>query len=146
MNGLECARIIKEQYPAIKVLILTMHNERSIVTKLIELGVDGCLLKSNSSKELITAIRRVMDHKSYYDSFLDFIKTHHTAPDPAHKLSLREQEIVRLVVKGLTNSEIADTLFIAENTVKTHRKNILKKLGLSGSSQLALYAVNEGIV
>ena len=146
LNGIECTRRVKEKYPEIKIVVLTMHSELVLINQLMNVGADGCLIKSNGSKELIEAIRRVMDNKSYYDNFKDFFNGNPNQLPEIGKLSEREEEIVRLIAKGLTNLEVAEKLFIAENTVKTHRKNILKKLGLTGTSQLALYAISSNLV
>jgi len=143
MNGIQCARWIKENYPKTKVIILTMFPEKSYLHEIIKAGVDGCLLKSRGSLELISAIERVSQNKSYFDMVKDF-----DHPEKSHTVNLseREVEIVKLIVNGFTSNEIADQLFLSEHTVKTHRKNIFRKIGINNTSQLASYAINHKII
>ncbi|MEQ9465985.1 MAG: response regulator transcription factor [Ekhidna sp.] len=145
MDGIKCAKKIKSTHPKIKVIILTMYAQKSFVEEIIKIGIDGCLLKNNTGKELSDAIARVHSGKSYYDQIQHFNKD--DAND--HKelsLSEREIEIIRKLGDGLTSSQISETLFISEHTVKTHRKNILRKLSLHSSSELIQYALNNGII
>jgi len=143
MNGIQCTEWIKKHYPQTKVIILTMFPEKSYIDQLIAAGADGCLLKSRGSKDLLDAIERVTDGKSYFDRIKDFDKS--GAP-PIYNLSERETEIIRLIIAGLTSSEIADKLFISEHTVKTHRKNIFKKIGINNISQLTSFAINHQLL
>ncbi len=146
MDGITCCRQIKQDYPQIKVLMLTMYNNRSFITQLVEAGADGCVLKSSNSEELLVALRRVQENKSYYDSVPNF-KPEMVALPVIHevKLSERETEIVRLVVKGATSADIAATLFISEHTVRTHRKNIFRKLNINNMNQLIQFAIDHGL-
>jgi len=143
MNGIQCTEWIKKNHPKTKVIILTMFPEKSYIDQLILAGADGCLLKSRGSKDLLEAIERVTSSKSYFDRIRDFVE-----PDnhPVYNLSEREVEVTRLIVNGLTSIEIADKLFLSEHTVKTHRKNIFRKLGINSISQLSAFAINNQIV
>jgi DNA-binding NarL/FixJ family response regulator len=143
MNGIQCTEWIKKNYPQTKVIILTMFPEKSYIDQLMSVGADGCLLKSRGSKDLLEAIERVTSSRSYFDTIRDF-----AAPSehPVYNLSEREVEIVRLIVGGLTSTEIADRLFLSEHTVKTHRKNIFKKIGINSISQLTSFAINNGMM
>ncbi|MCZ4245110.1 response regulator transcription factor [Pedobacter punctiformis] len=143
MNGIQCTEWIKKNYPATKVIILTMFPEKTYVDQLIKAGADGCLLKSRGSKDLLDAIERVMSSKSYFDTINDFMEPNH---HPVYNLSEREVEIIKLIVNGLTSGEIADKLFISEHTVKTHRKNIFKKMGINSISQLTTFAINNKLL
>ena len=144
MDGITCARRLKSKFPHVRIIILTMYAQKSFVEEIVRIGVDGCLLKSNSGKELAEAIERVMIGKSYYDQIHEFVVDKEDAYES--KLSKREIEIVKLVAEGLTSTQIAEKLFIAEHTVKTHRKNILRKTGLSNTSQLVQFALNNQII
>ena len=144
MDGIKCAKKIKADYPNIKVIILTMYAQKSFVEEIVKIGIDGCLLKNNTGKELSDAIARVHSGKSYYDQIQNFSKDDKELKE--YSLSEREIEIIRKLGDGLTSSQIADALFISEHTVKTHRKNILKKLNLHSSSELIQYALNNGII
>jgi len=143
MNGIQCTEWIKAHYPKTKVIILTMFPERSYVDQLVAAGADGCLLKSRGSKDLLEAIERVTNDRSYFDMIRDFAEP---SSHPVYNLSEREVEIVRLIVNGLTSIEIADKLFISEHTVKTHRKNIFRKTGINSISQLTSFAINNQII
>jgi len=144
LDGISCTKLIKKQYPDIRVIILTMHSERLFLNQLIAVGADGCVLKSRGSKDLILAIDRVMNNKSYFDTVSNFRKADLNEPVPT--LSEREVQIVKLVTEGFTSSDIADRLCITENTVKTHRKNIFRKLGINHNSQLTRYAISNKII
>lgn len=143
MNGIQCTRQIKEFYPEVKVIILTMYPEKTFADQLIKIGADGCILKNRSSKDLLDAIDRVTSGKSYFDWISDF----NTRPgqDSEYRLSEREIEIIKLVVMGKTSAEISEILFISEETVKTHRKNIFKKLKIHHITDLMTFALNNGL-
>jgi DNA-binding NarL/FixJ family response regulator len=146
MGGIECTKLVKSRYPQVKIVILTMYNEKSLFIEVLEAGADGCILKSNGSGEVLSAIRRVMENKLYFDGFQQIASSPYGQRLLNNKLSEREIEVIRLVVKGKTSQEIADQLCISENTVKTHRKNILHKLQLSNSYQLTLYAFHNRLI
>jgi len=143
MNGIQCARWIKENHSGIKVIILTMFPEKTYIDQLLKAGADGCLLKSCSGRDLLEAIDRVSIGKSYFDWITDF------KSNPVYtevKLSEREREIIKLVVNGKTSKETGELLFISEETVKTHRRNISKRLDIHHITELMSYAINNGIV
>lgn len=144
MDGLKCAQKIKELHPSTKIIILTMYAQKSFIEEILRIGIDGCLLKSNSGRELSDAIIRVVNGKSYFDLIHSFNSAE--SPIAQFKLSEREIEIVKLLCEGLTSLEIANKLFIADETVKTHRKNILKKTGVHNTSQLMQFALNNRII
>lgn len=144
MDGITCARKLKSKYPHVRIIILTMYAQKSFVEEIVRIGVDGCLLKSNSGQELTEAIERVVGGKSYYDRIHSFVVEKDDVFQ--YKLSNREVEIVKLLAEGLTSLQIADKLFIAEHTVKTHRKNILRKTGASNTSQLVQFALNNQLI
>jgi len=144
MDGLTCARRIKVSYPQVKVIMLTMYEQQSFVEEMLKIGIDGCLLKNNTGKELADAIIRVVSGKSYFDLIQTFSQEA-TSPGEYH-LSNREIEIIRFLAEGLTSSQIAGRLFLSEHTVKTHRKNILRKTESHGTSQLIQFALNNHII
>lgn len=144
MDGITCAKRLKSRYPHIKIIILTMYAQKSFIEEIIKIGIDGCLLKNNTGKELADAIDRVWDGKAYYDQIQSFTATNEEIKQ--YKLSDREIEIIQSISEGLSSFDIAQKLFISAHTVKTHRKNILKKLGLHNSSELTQYALNNGII
>ena len=144
MDGISCSRVIKKQFPWIKILILTMYPQKSFIDEIVKIGIDGCLLKNNTGKELITAIKRVMGGNSYFDHLKSF--TSETEEVFQYKLTKRELEIIKCLADGLSSSQMAEKLFISEHTVRTHRKNILRKTGASGTSQLIKYATVQQLI
>lgn len=144
MDGITCAKHLKKDYPDIKIIILTMYAQRSFVEEIVKIGIDGCLLKNNTGKELIEAVLRVMDGRQYYDRIGNFNSPAEEVTQ--YKLSERELEVIRLMAEGLTSQEIADKLFLSEHTVKTHRKNVLRKLNMSNSSQVVQFAQSNGLI
>lgn len=144
MDGISCARILKKDFPHIKIIILTMYAQKSFVEEIVKIGIDGCLLKNNTGKELIDAILRVMSGKQYYDRLGTFSSEEEEVVQ--YKLSEREIDVIRLMAEGLTSSEIAEKLFLSDHTIKTHRKNILKKLNVSNSSQAVQYALKNELI
>ena len=144
MDGITCAKKIKARFNGTKVIVLTMYAQKSFIEEIINIGIDGCLLKNNTGKELADAIDRVHSGRSYYDQIQAFNSEKEEVH--RHKLTMREVEIIQLLADGLSSSQIGDRLFISGHTVKTHRKNILKKLDLHNSSELIQYALNNGII
>ncbi|GAA0188822.1 two-component system response regulator DegU [Fulvivirga kasyanovii] len=145
MNGLECMEVIHKQYPSLKVIFLTIYQEEYVIRRLLKLGASGFLLKNTSLDNIIAAIERVMITGKYYDHIEEFIKPK-KLNEEEDVLTHREIEIIKLLTKGYSSNEVADTLFISELTVQTHRKNILKKLNLTNTPQLVAFAKSSGII
>ena len=131
ISGLECSKILKKEFPEIKIIILSMNCDEKVVYDLIEkIGVEGYLSKKISRKELVAALN---DVKLGYIHLSDEASRalseckKRIFEYPEIKLSAREKEIVALMMKGNTNREIAEKLFISESTVETHRKNVYRK-------------------
>jgi DNA-binding NarL/FixJ family response regulator len=143
MNGLECTAWIKENYPEVKVLILTMYPEKAYINQLMNVGADGCLLKSRGTNDLIDAIERVVGGQSYFDWISDF-RQERTAKEL--RISSRELEIIKMILDGKTTNEIAEAINVSENTVKTHRKNIFKKLNIHNSAELLNFSIANKLI
>jgi DNA-binding NarL/FixJ family response regulator len=144
MDGITCSKILKMEYPNIKVIMLTMYAQKSFIDEIIKLGIEGCLLKNNSGKELYDAILRVQSGKYYYDKIKDFTDT--TEEIASYKLGEREIEIIKLLAEGLGTNEIATKLYISKHTVSTHRKNILHKTGVNNTTQLVQFAYENKLI
>jgi DNA-binding NarL/FixJ family response regulator len=132
MSGTELTRQIKKNYPHIKVLVLTMYNEREIIHEIVMTEAEGYILKNSNKQELLRAINRITDHGTYYSNEVIAIMTENYVEkekikDRTHDLSNREKEIIALICQELTTDEIAVKLFLSPLTVETHRKNILRK-------------------
>jgi len=115
MDGISCAKILKKEYPAIKIIMLTMYAQKSFIDEIIKLGIEGCLLKNNSGKELFDAILRVQSGKFYYDKIKDFTNT--SEEIASYKLGDREIEIIKLLSRGFDTIEIAEKLFISKHAI-----------------------------
>lgn len=141
---------IKRAAPEVKVLVISEDDEKSAIYEVLERGVSSFLTKTCGEEEIIDAVNATARGQKFFctkvlDYLLEksFAKEDNCAPTP---LTPREIEIVQLVAKGLIAKEIADVLNLSPHTVYTHRKKIMKKLKLSTSSELVLYAVHNGIV
>ncbi len=149
LNGFTTTAKIKEKYPNIKVLLLTMHGSRDFIEQALEIEADGYVLKNTGKDELTHAIFSLGNGEKYYSeevkrSFMDSFGKK-SAPQAAINLSKREIEVLRLVVQELSTTQIADKLFISHHTVDTHRKNLLSKLGVKNTAGLVKYAMQNGL-
>jgi two-component system, NarL family, response regulator NreC len=155
MGGLECTRKIKKDYPAIKVLILSMHDHENYLIEMLDAGADGYILKNTSKDELLFAIKKIVNDGIYmgpeftlsmlakYKSSTGFIGN---LQKSELNLSEREMDVLRLIAKGYTNVQIAKELFTSRRTIETRRKNLLDKTGTSNTATLIRYAVLNGLI
>jgi len=147
MNGIDTLKEIRKQGLAVKVIILSMHNEAGMIKSLINIGADGYLLKSSSQDEVINAIRKVAGGQQYFSTEVTLSLLKPTQNNHQSEiLTDRETEIIKLIAEGFSNKEIGDKLFISHRTVDTHRTNLMKKLNVSNIAGLISYAIKNGIV
>lgn len=152
MNGFEAAEKFRDEQPDIKVLILSMHDDREYIVKLIKCGAAGYVLKDVSSSELITAIETVFSGGSYFSSgasqalFSQFEQEQAIAKPQQEPLTGREKDVLKLVAEGNSNKEVARELDISVRTVETHRQNIKNKLDIHTAAGLTRYAIDNGLV
>jgi len=150
MSGQECALMVRQEFPQIKIIILSMNNDGKTVSGLIEQAdIRGFLPKSVNKNELIEAIENVFHGKHYFsEEILEELKLYGNRKQQKEdlKLSLRELEIIKLIAKGLTNKQIAAELFISEKTVETHRKNIFRKTSTHNVGSLLHLVKRLGIL
>lgn len=156
-SGLEATQALQSQMPEVKILVLTVSDAESDLFAAVKFGARGYLLKRAEPEELVHAITSVAQGGVMVSPLMatkllaEFKELAAGVPKrPVEQedaqLSPREGEVLQLVAKGATNKEIADSLFISENTVKTHLQNILDKLHLANRSQAAAYAVKKGLL
>lgn len=150
MNGVELARNVRQAFPHIKILALSMNGEGDLVNQMIsDSDISGYMLKNIGKQELITAIEKISQGGVYFsnDVLNEMIKAGEKKKhnDEAH-LTLREKEIIGLIEKEYSNRQIADTLFISERTVETHRKNIFRKTKTSSLIGLIKYAYEQQLI
>ena len=153
-TGVEACRAIKEAVPAAKILMLTVSDEESDLYEAVKSGANGYLLKDSSIEEVAQAIRVVNEGQSLIspsmavkliDEFKQMSQPDR-GPTTTFRLTERELEVLRLVAKGLNNREVAKELFISENTVKNHVRNILEKLQLHSRMEAVMYAMREKLL
>lgn len=151
LSGIEACAAIKEAVPAAQILMLTMSDEEADLYEAVKSGASGYLLKDSSLEEVAHAVRVVAEGQSLItpsmaakliDEFKQLSKADRS-PVPGLRLTDRELEVLRLVARGLNNREISQELFISENTVKNHVRNILEKLQLHSRMEAVMYAVRE---
>ena len=153
ITGIELSKIIKEKYPQIEIVIFSSHTEGENVVLALEAGAKGILPKNTIREELIEALRSVYDGKEFiskyipYSTFVNHIKSTKAQKDSEEilesVLSIREIEILKLIVEGKSNKEISDLLFISQRTVEKHKSNILNKLEMKSVVDLVKYAIKN---
>lgn len=147
-NGLEIARQLVGEFPAVRVVIISMYSYRKFVDEAKEIGVAGYLLKSASQQELIACLQSVIRGVAYFDDNLNGKAGAFHEEDEffkRFKLSPREIEIILLIRQGIATPDIAKRLFLAEDTVKTHRRNIYYKLEINNVAELIQFANEQGL-
>jgi len=150
-TGIDVAKKIYEERPEIKVLILSMHTNEEFIIKALNAGANGYLPKDTGIDELLEAINVIHQRSSYFnkdisDTILNSILIRSRGKDTESNLddlTKREIEIIKLVVEGLTNKEIAEQLYISIRTVDSHKNNIMNKLNLKSSVELVKFAIRN---
>jgi DNA-binding NarL/FixJ family response regulator len=144
-NGIELCKEVKDAYPQIYILALTINNQPAIVRKMMDNGASGYVLKDAAQHEIIEAIRTVAQGKEY---FSQSVKRLLRKPDNATlpPLTRREKEILDKIANGLTNQQIAYSLSVDISTVSSHRKNMLAKYGVSNTAALVKLAITEKLI
>ena len=149
MDGITATRTIKKQFPFVKVIALSMHDDREHIKEMFTAGAVGYLLKNTTKEEVEDAIKTVMNGESFYTkevsdvllkNILSTQPKNHTITDP---LSDREIEVLRLICKQFSTKEIAEQLFISERTVENHRIKLLQKTGSKNIAGLVFYAIEN---
>jgi DNA-binding NarL/FixJ family response regulator len=154
LNGIEATRQIVRRHSEIRVLILSMHSDEAYITKALQAGATGYLLKDSADTDLIRGVADVAAGKSFFSPAVarvmldDYVR--HLADkgisDRYEVLSEREREIFQLIAEGHSNKDIADVLSISPATVETHRAHIFQKLDLHNTAEVVLYAVRRGVI
>jgi DNA-binding NarL/FixJ family response regulator len=151
LNGIEATRLIRRDFPAVKIIGLSMHSNDKYVREMFRAGASGYLLKNCPFEELIKAIRIVMDGKTYISPSIgdmivqDFVSKPDDSKSAFSILSQREREVLQHLAEGKTTKQAALCLHISPKTVEAHRLNIMGKLGIDNIAQLTKYAIQEGL-
>ncbi|MEM0518599.1 MULTISPECIES: response regulator transcription factor [Aequorivita] len=145
IDGIAATKIIKNEFPQIKIVAFTMFSQHDAVSQMIAAGASGYLLKNSPLEEVLNAIKTVAAGNTFFDRGIDPSFLNETAETTSQKpiLSKSEREILRYIGQGKTSSQIANLRFTAVSTVEKHRKNMMHKLGLSGKGELLRYALEQ---
>src|SRR5687767_5808790 len=158
MDGYEATKLLQKNFPDIKILILSMLDHEKYVSKMLNAGASGYILKNSGKDELLCGIRQVSKGYKYICTDLSLIflnKLHRDfsqeiigdgAVKKVADLSQREIEVLKLIAEGLTNAEIADKLFTSKRTIESHRQNIIEKTQVKNTAALFKYALNNGLI
>ena len=152
MTGIEAAKIISEEYPAVKILIFSMHHNREYIVSSVENGANGYLLKDTDKEELMKAIKAVSDGRKYFPPEISEViidellaKTASNQDNSGkpifQKITPKEKQILGMIVKGFNSREIADKLFLSIRTVDNHRANMMKKTKAKNTADLVMMAI-----
>jgi DNA-binding NarL/FixJ family response regulator len=151
-NGVELIRQMHREFPAVKVVVVSMHDEIRLIMESFAAGASGYLLKDSAFEELCTAMKTVLAGRKYVspafaDAVVDRAVAHRLSRTRCEiaGISGREREVLQLVAEGKSTKEIAAGLYISVKTVETHRTRIMKRLNLSNIAQLTKFAIREGI-
>ena len=158
MNGMDASKEIKNIFPEIKIIILSLHAEKSVIEHMIQINIDGYLIKTSSKSEMLLAIKTVGEGKKYFSSAVTLsllsnrkesapiVDTSNQLQAQLASLSEREIEILKLIAEGFSNKEIGEQLHLSFRTIDAHRANLMKKLEIKKVTGLVRFAVKTGIV
>lgn len=140
-NGIDFCEEMHNRYPAIKILMLTSYSEFTVAKRAIDAGASGYILKNALSEEVVKGIETVAKGQTFLSHEIDLLMRR--SPDRSIWLTAREQEMIRYIVDGYTNQEIADRMFLSIETIKTYRKYLIQKLGARNSMELVKLAIQD---
>ncbi|MFD2828887.1 response regulator [Corticicoccus populi] len=147
MDGIELTRKIKVDFPKVKVLVLSSYTSEEYIRPVFAARADGYIIKEMEADELVDSITAVIKgERVIHPNILEIIDSEGEMPHEKNALSAREIEVLKEIVKGKSNKEIGETLFVSEKTVKTHVSHILNKLEVSDRTQAVIYAIKYNIV
>jgi DNA-binding NarL/FixJ family response regulator len=155
LNGLEATRQMLKNDPQTRVLILTMHESDPLIREVLDAGARGYLLKSDASRDLVSAVEAIRRNKTYFtarvaqmvlDGYLDKSPRAAEADVPTSRLTPRQREIVQLLAEGKSSKEVAVALGLSVKTAETHRANIMRRLNCHSVSELVRYAIRNNII
>jgi DNA-binding NarL/FixJ family response regulator len=151
MSGIELTKIVKQRFPEIKIIILSMHNDPNVVSEIMMAEAEGYILKNTGKKELFDALTKVANNGTFYSndvlaSMMQTIKVDKKITSETQLLSEREIEVLKLIVEELSSEQIAEKLFISKRTVDTHRINLLAKTNSKTLVGLIKFAVRNNLI
>jgi len=148
MNGIEFCKLAKSRFPGQKILAITTVAQRHVVEKMLEQGADGFILKTSDIDDIVGGIRHILSGKDLYlgKGVKELMKGISSENSDLPMITKRESEILKLIADGLTNTEIAEQLFISTFTVDSHRKNLLLKFNAKNTATLVKIVVSKGVI
>jgi two-component system NarL family response regulator len=148
IDGVEVARTLRKEHTPARLIVLSIHTERRFVQEMLQIGVEGYIVKSAAVKELVQAIRTVMQGRVYLSPEIAHEALERMEPvslSRIARLGRRERQVLALLADGKRSTEIASQLSISVATVEVHRRNIMRKLDLHTVAELTKYAIREGL-
>lgn len=150
MSGFELMEFIKNKCPDSRIIINTMHEEAWVVKKMLQIGVDGVILKSSNTDEVANAVKYILKGEKYFcDEFRKIkkrLKINGDTPDYQSLLTNREMDVLKAISSGMQTKEIAESLHVSVNTVESHRKSLFQKFEVRNVVELVLKAINNGVI
>jgi DNA-binding NarL/FixJ family response regulator len=146
VNGIEASRLLLQENPDFKILVVSMYGDEQYYNSVIENGVKGFILKDAENSELRAAVNLILNGKTYFSQELLIKLIRNRQTNSQISLTQREREILELICEGLNSMEIAEKLFLSERTVENHRANLLDKTGCRNSLSLVLFAFRNNLV
>jgi DNA-binding NarL/FixJ family response regulator len=147
LDGIELCKKLRERFPKLKILGLSTFKERSYISRMIDAGASGYLLKNANGEELTEAIQAAFQGKMYMSLEVAQTIARPNSPQPAvPMLTAREKEVLALIAEGMTNLEIAEKLFISPLTVDSHRKNLIAKFGVKNTAAMVKFGMEAGFI
>lgn len=148
VSGIDLCKKINKEFPSIKILGISTFSERSYISRMIENGALGYLIKSAPAEEIAEAIQTVMQGKMYLSVSMEHLihPVNSIAANAMPVITKREKEVLSLIAEGLTNNQIAEKLFISPLTVDSHRKNLLTKLQVNNTATLIRLAIEHRLI
>lgn len=153
LSGIDLTLLIRNTYPNIKILLLTMAEDAIHIREALKAGVHGYILKKSGREELEKAIERIMNGKRYYsEEVVDELAANpdedynNSRPETIERLTPREIDVLKLIAQEKSTNEIAEILFVSVPTIETHRGNLMKKLNVKSAIGMVKFAIKHGLV
>ena len=153
MDGIKTTDFLRENFPNIKIVILSMHSEDLLILDLIERGANGYLKKNERIEKVIYTINSVMKNESYFEEEISLMMAKKIADSKKKELkkknealSEREVEIIKFICEELSNKEIADKLFLSHRTIDNYREKLMQKIGAKNTAGVVLYALKNNLI
>jgi DNA-binding NarL/FixJ family response regulator len=150
LNGAEATHLIRERYPEIRVIVLSMYSDRAHVIGALQAGAGGYVVKKSAAKEVVDAIRAVHDGRRYLsreiaDIVIEQVSRRASSPNPMDLLSSRERQVLQMLAEGLDPAAIAATLSLSKKSVETYRARLMEKLDIHDVAGLVRFAIQHGL-